>query len=76
MKEMSIDCNSFWLCHTKTATCTLNIIMKHAPIYNRHDLCFFACQLQNSKIIHLNKARTNRFQMFFIVIYDDSCFAM
>jgi len=46
MKEVSIDRNSFWLHHTKTAACIrVNIIMKHAPIYNRHNdvscVCFF-----------------------------------
>jgi len=55
-KEVSIDCNSFWLRHiilitshngfwyiTLKQLLNLNIIMKHAPTYNRHDVFYIIC---------------------------------
>jgi len=44
MKEVLIDRNSFRLHHTKQLLAHMSIIIKHAPIYNRHDvshMCFF-----------------------------------
>jgi len=39
MKEVTIKCNGFWLCHTQNKLLAhMNMIIKHAPIYNRHDI--------------------------------------
>jgi len=65
-KEVSIVCSGFWLRHTNTAAYTRDhIIMKHVPIYNRHDV--FTRMLLY--IVSFEIARlhvwTNRFRMFF-----------
>jgi len=39
MKEVTIECNGFWLRHTQNKLLAhVNIMMKHTPIYNRHDV--------------------------------------
>jgi len=49
----------------KQVLARVNIIMKHAPIYNRDDSLDH--QLRNEQI---------NFECFLIVIFDNSCFAM
>ena len=65
VKEVPIDCNSFWLHHTKQMFVHMKIIMKHAPIYNRHDVfALVLLYIVSSKIDSLH-AWTNWFWMFF-----------
>jgi len=56
-----------WLLITYKNSClyTVNLIMKHAPIYNRHDV--FACVLLYNVSFEIARlhAWTNRFWMFF-----------